>query len=720
LALYLYGTISSDKPAKVATEESGADHLLHYLADAFSYAIVGYNLEYPIDTTYQEIRLATSLISANQAKVNFAHEIEGVSYDDLKNLATAKWESILGTVEITDTGLEDERDNLEALRTFYSSLYRAALFPRNIGEMVDGKEKHWSPVATCRQDAGIVSKFENCTKPDNVVGPAIYDGPFSTDSGFWDAYHTVYALQAVLWPERYVETVEGYINHHRENYWVGQWTSPGYKSSMVGTMSDNIIADALSKGLVKPESMKDAWSAAISNLVPLEEAVADTYPSNKCAAQDIPACDTAGFQTPHNMRCVYDGSYVEGDNQPHCVATDGSGKDMKAPCSLGGTPYCDNYGWAHCRVDWLGYAPDQRCDKYGRHGQKEYKEYSFIPTDAGIGEDTARTLNYWNSDAAILKAGVLTGNLKPGDALYEELKLRIETGPGLVFDPVTKFFRPRNKDLSFGESGRDNIYNDEENWKFDEFAWGKHYTEGGPWHFRFSMMHDIPALQALYGEGQELCDLMGSIHEQPSTVHHMGYYDVIHEMAEVPGNCWGQLLQNNQPGHPHMWTQLKAGFNSANSSCKSNAIQNIKKVLNELYTSSEFPGDEDNGEQGAWYVLSTLGLYDIFPGSGQYVFGAPLVKEATIKVSYPTKANPTPADFEWKFWQLSNPCRECSDVASVSPALTADGSFAYTMFWDAEFRGISLTYNDMPSSASSRLTTSVLGSFIGFAVLVMM
>jgi putative alpha-1,2-mannosidase len=34
----------------------------------------------------------------------------------------------------------------------------------------------------------------------------------------------------------------------------------------------------------------------------------------------------------------------------------------------------------------------------------------------------------------------------------------------------------------------------------------------------------------------------------------------------------------------------------------------------------------------AWYVISTMGLYQVEPAGGKYVFGSPLFNEAEIKV----------------------------------------------------------------------------------------
>jgi putative alpha-1,2-mannosidase len=55
------------------------------------------------------------------------------------------------------------------------------------------------------------------------------------------------------------------------------------------------------------------------------------------------------------------------------------------------------------------------------------------------------------------------------------------------------------------------------------------------------------------------------------------------------------------------------------------------RVLNELYTPDNFPGDEDTGSMSAWYILSSLGIYSLCPGKPEWVLGAPLFEEAEIR-----------------------------------------------------------------------------------------
>ena len=43
-------------------------------------------------------------------------------------------------------------------------------------------------------------------------------------------------------------------------------------------------------------------------------------------------------------------------------------------------------------------------------------------------------------------------------------------------------------------------------------------------------------------------------------------------------------------------------------------------------------GNEDVGQMSAWYVLSSLGFYQVEPAGGKFVFGYPLFDKAEITV----------------------------------------------------------------------------------------
>jgi putative alpha-1,2-mannosidase len=161
----LYGGENGDKPLTM-------DSVLQSSATSGS-AWIDFK---PEDTLTQKItlRLATSFISNEQALTNLKSEVStAVIFDDVMQGSKELWNNVLSRVSLDEIHPSyTESDQVDLYTTFYSSLYRASLFPRQLSEYDEsGNEVHWSPYST--------------------TGTRVFDGPISTDSGFWDAYSTV-------------------------------------------------------------------------------------------------------------------------------------------------------------------------------------------------------------------------------------------------------------------------------------------------------------------------------------------------------------------------------------------------------------------------------------------------------------------------------------------------------------------------------------------------
>jgi putative alpha-1,2-mannosidase len=70
-------------------------------------------------------------------------------------------------------------------------------------------------------------------------------------------------------------------------------------------------------------------------------------------------------------------------------------------------------------------------------------------------------------------------------------------------------------------------------------------------------------------------------------------------------------------------------------SCAAKGQYWLRKAMTTLYKpgADMFSGDEDNGQMSAWYIMSSLGLYSLSPGSSEYALGSPLFAKATISLS---------------------------------------------------------------------------------------
>jgi hypothetical protein len=60
-----------------------------------------------------------------------------------------------------------------------------------------------------------------------------------------------------------------------------------------------------------------------------------------------------------------------------------------------------------------------------------------------------------------------------------------------------------------------------------------------------------------------------------------------------------------------------------------------RRLLNEMYhpTPEGIIGNEDCGQMSAWYILSSMGLYSVCPGSNEYVLTTPLFEKVVVHLA---------------------------------------------------------------------------------------
>ncbi|WP_202442253.1 MULTISPECIES: GH92 family glycosyl hydrolase [unclassified Streptomyces] len=192
------------------------------------------------------LRLATSLISVDQAKDNLRQEIPGgTSFDTVKARAQRTWDKLLGKVEVQGA-------TPDQLTTLYSSMYRLYLYPNSGYEKVGGKDRYASPF----------SPMQSQDTPTHT-GAKIVDGTVYVNNGFWDTYRTTWPAYSFLTPSQAGAMVDGFVQQYKDGGWTSRWSSPGYADLMTGTSSDVAFADAYVKG-VKFDA-KAAYEAALKN-----------------------------------------------------------------------------------------------------------------------------------------------------------------------------------------------------------------------------------------------------------------------------------------------------------------------------------------------------------------------------------------------------------------------------------------------------------------------
>jgi len=138
-------------------------------------------------------------------------------------------------------------------------------------------------------------------------------------------------------------------------------------------------------------------------------------------------------------------------------------------------------------------------------------------------------------------------------------------------------------------------------------------------------MHDVAGLIDLLGGDEAFVAKLDGVFSATNEFHVGTYGFAIHEMTEMKIAEMGQYAHGNQPIQHMPYLYCYAG-----QPWKTQYW--VREIMDRLYNSTEngYPGDEDQGQTSAWYVLSALGFYSVCPGIDQYVLGSPLFEKATI------------------------------------------------------------------------------------------
>jgi len=249
---------------------------------------------------------------------------------------------------------------------------------------------------------------------------------------------------------------------------------------------------------------------------------------------------------------------------------------------------------------------DPPSEAVGRTGIGDYIRLGFVPADLHA-HSVPRTTDYAHCDFAV-------GSL--ARALGKDEDARAFTARALnyrhVFDRRSGFLRGRNADGTWRAP-------------FDAFDWSRDYIEGSAWQHTWAVPHDAAGLIRLMGGARAFVAKLDRMLALPPRFSTGGYATEIHEMTEMAAAGFGQYAHSNQPVHHVLYLYTSAG--------RPDRTQHwVRRIVDEAYSPDRFPGDEDNGEMSAWYVLSTLGLYPLTVGHPAYVLGAPRFRQARIRM----------------------------------------------------------------------------------------
>lgn len=238
-------------------------------------------------------------------------------------------------------------------------------------------------------------------------------------------------------------------------------------------------------------------------------------------------------------------------------------------------------------------------------GQDIRMECGFIPADRDFNESVAYDMEYAIADGAMAAAARRLG--KEEDYAYFNERSHSYRN---YFDPETLFIRGRNSEGTFVEPF--NPYSS--NHRADV------YCEGNAWQYTWLVPQDFDGLVTLYGSKEKLAERLDSLFAAKNEIEGA-------EASPDISGLIGQYAHGNEPSHHIIYFYTMAGQ-------PWKAADKIDEVLRTLYfhDPNGLSGNEDVGQMSAWYILSSLGMYQVEPAGARFWFGKPSFAGAEVQV----------------------------------------------------------------------------------------
>lgn len=233
------------------------------------------------------------------------------------------------------------------------------------------------------------------------------------------------------------------------------------------------------------------------------------------------------------------------------------------------------------------------------------KKHGYIPWNLDPENETvAKALEYCVADDGVAKVAKLLGKTDDYEYFFNRSRSYKK-----YYDPETRFLRAVDTDgkfrLPFNPFFAEHRTND--------------YTEGNAWQYTFLVPHDVKGLIKLFGSDKAFMSKLDSLFFVEGWAGDNASPDM--------SGMTGQYAHGNEPSHHVIYMYNYAGR-------PDKAAPLLRKMLNEMYLDQPdgLSGNEDVGQMSAWYILSSVGLYQVDPVGGRFVIGSPLFDKATVNV----------------------------------------------------------------------------------------
>lgn len=218
-------------------------------------------------------------------------------------------------------------------------------------------------------------------------------------------------------------------------------------------------------------------------------------------------------------------------------------------------------------------------------GLDAFKKHGFIAMDDEH-ESVSKTLEYAYDDWCIAQMAMILNKKEDFDYFMK----RSQSWKN-VFDWKTGFMRPKKN------GGWDK--------PFDPREINNNFTEGNSWQYSFFVPQDISGMITAYGGNDKFEAKLDEMFNAESKT-------TGREQVDVTGLI-GQYAHGNEPSHHMAYLYNYIGK-------PEKTTEKVHYILNNFYknTPDGLIGNEDCGQMSAWYVLSSMGIYDVTPGKSEW------------------------------------------------------------------------------------------------------
>jgi predicted alpha-1,2-mannosidase len=236
-------------------------------------------------------------------------------------------------------------------------------------------------------------------------------------------------------------------------------------------------------------------------------------------------------------------------------------------------------------------------------GLEAYKRQGFISMDDEH-ESVSKTLEYAYDDWCIAQMAKVLNKKEDFDYFMK----RSQSWKN-VFDWKSGFMRPKKN------GGWDK--------PFDPKEINNNFTEGNSWQYSFFVPQDIEGMIHAYGGNDKFEAKLDEMFNSESKT-------TGREQVDVTGLI-GQYAHGNEPSHHMAYLYNFIGK-------PEKTAEKVHYILNNFYknTPDGLIGNEDCGQMSAWYVLSSMGIYNVSPGQKYWTTTKPYF--AKVNVNFENKS----------------------------------------------------------------------------------